>query len=164
MNFAKVLSDEQIDKIRRAGEELLENTGFKVEDDEALRRCAAAGAKVNSASGIVRIPRLLLGELLERAPSKYTIDSVEGKTYEIGGPEQWGVAIVTDPWIIDYNTQKPRRPRLDDLRRHTAVAQSMGHVAVVSRMDFPVSDVEGPVSTGSTCSLYEKVLAYTSHC
>ena len=147
MNFAKVLSDEQSAKICQAGEELLETTGFKVEDDDALRRCAAAGAKVNQASGIVRLPRPLLRELLEQAPSKYTIDSVEHKTYEVGGPELCCGAIVTDPWIIDYDTQKPRRPRLDDLRRNTAVAQSMEPVAWISRMDFPVSDVEGPTSS-----------------
>ena len=147
MDFSKVLTDEQIDKICQAAQELLATTGFKVEDDDALRRCAAAGAKVNQASGIVQLPPPLLRELLEQVPSKYTIDSVEGKTYEIGGPRPFGQAIVTDPWIIDYDSRKPRRPRLDDLRRNTAVAQSMESVAAMSRMDFPVSDVQGPASS-----------------
>lgn len=147
MNFSKVLLEEQIDKICNTSEQLLESTGFKVEDDDALRRCAAAGAKVNQASGIVRLPRKLLHQLLELTPSSYTIGSVENKEYEIGGEQQWGLAIVTDPWIIDYDLQRPRHPCLADLRRNTAVAQSMEHIAAISRMDFPVSDIQGSASS-----------------
>ena len=147
MNFAQVLSPGQIEQVHHAAEEVLEGTGFKVMDDEALRRCAAAGARVGGADGIVRLPREMLRALIEQAPSSYTIAGLDGTAHEVGGGTPGGLAIVTDPWIIDYDTRRPRRPCLEDLRRHTIIAQRMGHVAGMSRMDYPVTDVEGPASS-----------------
>ncbi len=147
MDYAHVLSDTQVEEIDAAAEAILEQTGFKVMDAEALRRCAASGAKVNEQTGIVRLPAALLGELLAQAPSHYTVAGIDGQAYDIGGAKPWGLAIVTDPWIIDYPTEGPRRPCLADLRRHTAVAQQMDHVCGMSCMDFPVTDVPGPASS-----------------
>ena len=142
----QVLSEGQVEQLNDGAGAILEETGFKVMDEDALRLCAARGARVEEASGTVRLPRELLRELLAETPSQYTVSGIDGRTYDVGGGAQWGVAIVTDPWIIDYDTQQPRRPGLDDLRRHTAVAQQMNHVAGMSWMDFPVTDVSGPSS------------------
>ena len=147
MNLAHILSESQIERIDRAAETILEQIGFKVLDAGMLRLCADKGARVDETAGIVRLPTTLLHELLALAPSRYTVAGIDGKTYDIGGPDPWGLAIVTDPWIIDYATQRPRRPCLDDLRRHTAVAQQMNHVCGISCMDFPVTDVAGPSSS-----------------
>lgn len=147
MNLDRTISESQIVRIDRAAETILEQTGFKVLDAAMLRLCAAKGANVDEAAGIVRLPAALLHELLALAPSHYTVAGIDGKTYDIGGPDPWGLAIVTDPWIIDYPTQRPRRPCLEDLRRHTAVAQQMNHICGISCMDFPVTDVAGPSSS-----------------
>ncbi|MBN2311068.1 MAG: trimethylamine methyltransferase family protein, partial [Candidatus Hydrogenedentes bacterium] len=147
MDFAHVLSDSQIERLNGAAHRLIEDTGFEVRDEALLRQCAAAGASVDEASGRVRMPGALLDELLARAPRTYTIAGLDGRTYEVGGGQPWGVAIVTDPWIVDYATRQPRRPCLDDLRRHTVIAQKMEHIAAISRMDFPVTDVPGPASS-----------------
>jgi len=161
VNLAHVLSESQVVQISEAAEGLLETTGFKVLDEEALGDCAKAGAKVDPSNGLVRLPRALLRELLAQVPRKYLISGIDGRTYEVGGGEQWGVAIVTDPWIVDYATQTPRRPRLEDLRRHTLIAQSMDHVAAISCMDYPVTDVEGPSS--SLRAWEEHLLHHTKH-
>lgn len=147
MDFSKVLSDGDVERIHEAAEDILETAGFKVMDPEALRAFAGTGAKVDEHSGLVRLPRPLLRELLQRAPSDYTVAGIDGSSYGIGGERPWGLAIVTDPWIIDYETGAPRRPCLEDLRRHTIIAQKMDVVAGISCMDFPVTDVEGPASS-----------------
>lgn len=162
MIFAKVLSDDQVEQIRNASEEMLEVTGFKVMHDEALDLCRKAGAKVNDASGIVRLPRELLRELLARAPSHYSVTGLNGIERTLGGDEnQWAQAIVTDPWVVDYRTQEPRRPCLEDVRRNTIIGQQLEHVMGMSCMDFPVSDVEGPGS--NLRALEEHLLHHTKH-
>ncbi len=161
MNFARVLSDVQIEQIQQATEEVLEVTGFQVMEERAQRQCAAAGAKVDAASGRVRLPRQLLRELLKQVPASYTIRGIDGRSWEIGGDVPLGVAIVTDPWIIDYASGRPRRPVLSDLRRHTVIAQKMEHVASVSCMDFPAADFPGPGS--NLRALQEHLLYFSKH-
>ena len=68
MNFSRVLSETQIEEIHHAAETLLEETGFRVQDEDLVRRCAAAGAAVGEVSGVVRFPRALLRELVAMAP------------------------------------------------------------------------------------------------
>ena len=63
---------------------------------------------MDETSGMVRFPRPLLRELLAGAPTSYTIGSPNGARRVIGGGEQLAVAIVTDPWIVDYAAQQPR--------------------------------------------------------
>ena len=141
------LSLDNIEKIRQATENILETVGFCVMHPEILRRARAAGAKVDEHSGRVRFPAPLLRELLAQAPSSYCIAGLDGKEYVTGGENQYCHACVTDPWIIDYETQQPRRPRLEDVRRHTRIAQQLDPVAAISLMDFPVTDFEGPTSS-----------------
>jgi trimethylamine--corrinoid protein Co-methyltransferase len=94
-------------------------------------------------------------------PSSYTIAGADGGQHTIGGENQVCHAIVTDPWIVDYGTQTPRRPRLDDLRRHTTIAQQLDQVVAISLMDFPVSDVPEPIS--SLRAFEEHALYHNKH-
>ena len=162
MDFGKLLSDNQVERIHDAAVELLEHVGFKLMDDAALIQCEARGARVDRASGGVRIPRPLLRELIGQAPGEYAVGGSGGASYQVGKGGQWGVAIVTDPWIVDYETGQPRRPCLEDVRRHTIIGQKMDHVAALSRMDYPVTDVAGPSS--SLRALEQHLLYHDKHC
>ena len=147
LELVRTLSLGEIGKIRGATENILETVGFSVMCPELLSRARAAGANVDEAGGRVRFPAPLLRELLAQAPPSYVIMGLDGKEHIIGSNHQCCHAIVTDPWIIDYDTQQPRRPRLEDVQRHTRIAQQLEEVASVSLMDFPVTDFEGPAST-----------------
>ena len=155
------LSEGQIARLRAATESILEEVGLRVQHDGLLRLAEAAGARVEDASGVVRFPAALLRELLAQAPDAYAVAGVDGINHMIGGDSRGCLAIVTDPWIIDYETQRPRRPRLEDLRRHTIIAQRLDEVIGISRMDYPVSDVEGP--TSSLRALEEHLLHHAKH-
>jgi len=161
MLFDRVLSDAQVEQIREATEEVLETVGVKVEHDEALGLLRRAGANVDEPSGIVRLPRALLRELIGRAPGEFVVRGLDGVDRKLGGAEQWGQAIVTDPWIVDYETREPRRPGLDDVRRNTIVGQQLDHVAAMSCMDFPVTDVKDPHS--NLRALEEHLLHHAKH-
>jgi trimethylamine--corrinoid protein Co-methyltransferase len=157
----RVLSETQIEELKRSTEYLLENVGFHVPHEGILKLAANAGAKVDEAAGVIRLPAELLRELLSRVPSRYSISTVDGKEYEVGGGKQNSLAIVTDPWIIDYDTQTPRRPCLEDVRKHTIIAQKLDHVSAISRMDFPV--VEYGDATSSLRALEIHLLNHTKH-
>jgi trimethylamine--corrinoid protein Co-methyltransferase len=161
VELIKALSEGQIERIREGTEEILETHGLKVTHPYLQRLCLSAGAEVSETSGMVRFPRPLLRELLATVPSSYTIGSVGGARHVIGGGEQYAHAIVTDPWIIDYQTQRPRRPCLEDVRRHTIIAQQLDVVAGISLMDFPVTDVEEPFS--SLRAFEEHMLYHDKH-
>jgi trimethylamine---corrinoid protein Co-methyltransferase len=157
----RVLSDAQIARIREAALAHIERHGFVVQHAALLARARARGAKVDEAQGRVCMSRPLCAELMAHVPPRYTIGNILGDTWEIGGARQYGTAIVTDPWIIDYQTREPRRPCLDDLRRHTIVAEQLEPVVSISRMDYPVADVPGPAS--SLHALETHLLHHTRH-
>ncbi|OGO81657.1 MAG: hypothetical protein A2Y21_09785 [Clostridiales bacterium GWC2_40_7] len=142
-----VLDETQIEEIKKSTEYIIENMGFHVTNDRILKLAARAGAKVDETAGVIKLPAVLLRELLALVPSRYIIRGIDGKEYEIGSGRQFCHAIVTDPWIVDYKTQRPRRPCLRDVINHTIIAQKLEHVAAISRMDFPVADYNDAASS-----------------
>ncbi|MFH1567950.1 MAG: trimethylamine methyltransferase family protein [Gemmatimonadota bacterium] len=142
----KQLSDGQVVQLQAAAERLLGETGFRLQHPELLARARRAGAAVEEASGRVRLPAPLLGELLSQAPREYTIAGAGGFARQVGAGARQCLAIVTDPWILDYGTGRLRHPGLADVRRHTRIAQRLDEVAAISLMDYPVTDVAGPDS------------------
>ena len=157
----QVLTGSQVERIRGAAWDHLERHGFVIQHEGLLASAKARGAQVDEDSGRVRLSRSLAAELMALVPSRYTVGNILGETWEIGGEKQHGTAIVTDPWIIDYQTCEPRRPCLEDVRRHTIIAEQLEPVVSISRMDYPVTDVPGP--TSSLRALEMHLLHHTRH-
>ena len=156
------LSPTQIEQLQQATEQLLATTGFRVQHPELLRLAATAGAQVDEASGLVKIPAPLLRQLLARAPAQYEIAGANGRRYLVGGDQQHCLAIVTDPWILDYHSRQPRHPVCSDVGRHTRIAQQLDPVAAISLMDYPVADHPG--SASSLYALEEHLFNHDKHC
>lgn len=159
--LSQVLDANDIARVREAALAHIERHGFVVQDQALLTRAEARGAAVDAVQGRVRLPRALCAELMRTVPDLFTIGNILGETWEIGGGTQYGTAIVTDPWIIDYRTGEPRHPCLEDVRRHTIVAEQLEPVVAISRMDYPVTDVTGP--TSSLRALEIHLLNHTRH-
>ena len=157
----RVLTDSQIEQIQTATEDILANTGFSVAHTEMLYRAKKAGAIVDEATRNVKIPVPVLRNLLSQVPTEFKIYGLCGSEHTIGGENQFCSAITADPWIVDYETAKPRRPCLDDVKTHTIVAQMLDEVATVSRMDFPVTDCDD--ATSSLRSLETHLLNHSKH-
>lgn len=155
------LSDPQIQDLRRATEGVLDRTGVEVQHEGLLRIAARAGARVDEASGRVRIPPALLDELLSQAPRQYEIAGAGGEHYTVGAEVPACLAIVTDPWIIDFEMGETRHPCLEDVRRHTRIAQRMDEVVAISLMDYPVTDFSGPDS--NLRAMEEHLLNHDKH-
>jgi trimethylamine---corrinoid protein Co-methyltransferase len=161
MELIKPLSATEIEQIRDKTEELLETVGLCIKHSLLRSMCRDTGARVDEAAERVRFPRPLLSELLASVPTSYIRCGSAGSKEVIGGGKQQAHAIVTDPWIIDYESQKPRRPRLEDVRRHTVIAQKLDPVTSIALMDFPVTDIPEP--TSSLRALEEHVLYHNKH-
>ena len=161
MELIKTLSEAEIEQIRDRTEELLETVGLRVDHAGLLRMCQAAGAAVDEPAARVRFPRPLLRELLASVPSSYTVGSPGG--LGTGGWRRRAVrpAIVTDPWIVDYETQKPRRPASRMCGGTRSSPRSSTRSSTISLMDFPVTDVPEPNS--SMRAFEEHVLHHDKH-
>ncbi|MDD3840870.1 MAG: trimethylamine methyltransferase family protein [Clostridia bacterium] len=157
----KLLSQNQIEEIKRCSQDIIENIGFKVTHKDILKIAKSEGAIVDDVNQIIKIPKTLLNELLSNMPISFDIRGLSGKSHRVGDGGQYCLAIVTDPWIIDYESGIPRRPCLEDIRKHTILAQKMDDVIAMSRMDFPVTDFDDP--TSSYRALEEHLLNHDKH-
>ena len=137
----QVLNDEEIEKIHRQTLDILERVGVKVLDAECRAVLQHAGASVDDSSDTVYLPGQLVEETLRLAPSTLELEMQNGETFPLGGDQRAYGSLVIDPWIIDYDTQKPRRPLLDDLVRHTRLGDALPMVKIIHRMDMPPADV-----------------------
>ena len=109
----------------------------------------------------VKVPRELLEELMELVPGRYEVVGAGGRKWTVGGGERHCLAIVTDPWILDYDTGRLRRPCLADVVRHTRIAQMLERVVAISLMDYPVADFPGP--TSSLHAMEEHIINHDKH-
>ncbi|MFV2069266.1 MAG: trimethylamine methyltransferase family protein [Pirellulales bacterium] len=148
-----VLSDAEIETMHDRTLDVFEKTGIRVTHAEALGRLAAAGAEVEESSGLVRFDRRLVRELLDRAPSVVIETGLNGKRMEVGGENRYYLSLVLDPFIIEYGGG-PRRPVLEDVRRHTIIGESLDRISSMMRMEFPVADVPEPDSYYKTMEVF----------
>ncbi len=157
----KTLTESQLRNLHEKTEDILEQEGFRVTHKGILETARKAGAIVDEAACRIRIPRALLRELIAKAPACYAIEGADGQEYTVGSGTPLYHSIITDPYIVDYETLSPRRPCLDDVRKSTAIANGLSHISIASMMDFPVTDDETAFS--SLRALYEHLLYFGKH-
>lgn len=82
----EIVDQEQIEKIHDASMRILENTGMRFLDEEALHVWAVAGAKVDHRRQHVWMDRGLIEELVAKAPSTFTFRARNAeRSRRIGG-------------------------------------------------------------------------------
>ena len=151
------LSQEKVALIKAKIEQTLWQIGLRVEMQEVRDMCAAAGAQIRGDR--VHFPADVLQRLMSLAPKSYEIRSPYGESWTIGGGQQHMAGIVIDPWIND--PAGVRRPCMDDLLTNLALMDHYKEIVMVSRMDFPVTDYEGDIS--SYKALEQFFLNYGKH-
>lgn len=137
-------TQEQILLVKEKIEQTLHQIGLRVEMAEVRDLCAAAGAEVRGDR--VYFSPEVLNRLLDLTPKTYEIRSPYGKSWTIGDGNQYMAGIVMDPWINDPATGA-RRPSMDDFMTNLALMEHYKEIVMVSRMDFPVTDYEGDISS-----------------
>ena len=148
---------QQIKLVRAKIEQTLWEIGLRVELAEVRDMCAAAGAEVRGDR--VHFSPEVLNSLLAKAPKTYEIRSAHGRSWTIGGGKQLIAGIVIDPWTNDPTGV--RRPSMQDLLTNLSLMEHHAEIAMVSRMDFPVTDFAGDIS--SYKALEQFFLNYGKH-
>ena len=86
------------------------------------------------------------------APSRFWLHRRDGTAIEIGTDTRVFGSLVIDPWIIDYETQKPRRPVLDDV----APPHALGRRA--RERGFPLPDGHAARGRAAASTRYIRTL------
>lgn len=103
-----------MERIHAASLAILAQAGVRVLDPESRALLVKAGAKTDPGGEKVYIPRQMVDDCLGTVPSRFSLCRRDGTQLEIGTDSRVFGSLVIDPWIIDFESQKPRRPVLDD--------------------------------------------------
>ena len=129
VNFATLLTPEQVERVHQASLEILEKVGLLVRNEKARAIFARHGCNVNSESQIVKFPRSAVEEFRQAVPPTFTFrgrDPKYDKTIPGDGPIV--VTASSAPDIIDPVTGQERRARSDDIARIAHVVNELpGH-------------------------------------
>ena len=136
----RVLNDTDIERIHAESLRILEKAGVRVMDGECRAALAAAGAKLDGGAERVYLPPALVEECRALAPAEFFLYGADGTPLRVATDSHCFGSLVIDPWIIDYDTQLPRRPRLDDVTLHARLGDAHPAVSFIYRMDMAVED------------------------
>ncbi len=125
----KPLTDAQVQRFHEAALSILERTGVQVEEPEALRLFQEAGAMVDGEASCVRLPRSLVEDAVDWAPSRVVLAGrdpkwdleLEGARVHIGT----GGAALT---VLDMETGQPRPAVLRDVAELARLVDALDNV------------------------------------
>ncbi len=105
----EVLRPEELEQIHLASLRLLEEQGIELLSTEAVERYAKAGAIVDRDSGLVRLGRDLVMELVGKAPSEFTLTPRNPAHSETFGGDHINIGCVSGPPNCS-DIERGRRP------------------------------------------------------
>lgn len=120
------LADALISQIIDEAMGLLMDPGVRVHNDDALALLSSAGAEIDRAHRVARIPEAIVRRALETAPSEFALYDLEGKpSIHYGGDH-----IQFDPGsaalaILDSATQQQRTPVTADFVRFVKLVEML---------------------------------------
>ncbi len=162
----KVLADDLVGRIIGEGFQLLMDPGVRVHNDEALDLLGAAGAAVDRANRIVRIPERIVRAALETAPREFHLYSLDGRpVVHYGGDSVQfdpGSAAIT---ILDSDTGRQRPavtadfvnlvklvemlPQIDAQSTSVVCADVAPEIGDLYRLYLALNFIRKPIVTGA---------------
>jgi trimethylamine--corrinoid protein Co-methyltransferase len=118
MEFATLLTQEQVERIHEASLEVLESVGLLVRNEKARTVFDKHGCKVDSESQIVKFPRAVVEKYRKMLPPKFTFRGRDPK-FDRVIPDDRPILVTgsSAPDILDPVTGRERRARSDDIAR-----------------------------------------------
>ncbi len=131
------LSEDQVEAIDNASLTVLEELGIEVMGDDVLARFKAAGADVNFDTGIVRMDRALVEELVAKAPSKFTLTPRNPeRQIEVGG-NRINFGFVSGAPNVHDNIRGRRAGNMPDFKNMMRFAQSFNAIHFMGNQVAP---------------------------
>jgi trimethylamine--corrinoid protein Co-methyltransferase len=129
----KLLSDTTIERVIAEAYALLRDPGVRVHSDEALSLLGDAGAEVDLATRVVRIPAGLVDRAVETAPSSFHLYSTEGEpVVHYGGDDVHFDPGSSTIYLLDHGAVEARRPITADFVRYIKLAEMLPELDAVS--------------------------------
>lgn len=129
----ELLDKETVERILAEAHELLWDPGVRIHSDEALKLVADAGATVDFASRVAKIPAELVDQGLETVPSSFYLYDSEGNPAVHYGDDD----VQFDPGstaieILDHGAVKSRKPITADFVACIKLAEMLPELDAVS--------------------------------
>ena len=126
VNFATLLTQEQVQQTHEAALQILEQVGMLVRNEKARAYLKKHGCQLDPDSEIIRFPRQVVEEFRQIFPPKFTFYGREPK-YDRTLPDDRPVIITgsSAPFIIDPVTGYERRSYSDDIARIAYLVNEM---------------------------------------
>ena len=142
----KLLGDELLARIVGEARDLLCRLGTKVQNPRVLKLLADHGAKVDLEKSHVLYTERLLDQALASVPHSFKLYDVLGnETHDFSGSKVHFTPGSAALHVLDYQTQKIRKPDTTDYVRYAQLLCGLPHIAAQSTAFIP-SDVADRVS------------------
>jgi trimethylamine--corrinoid protein Co-methyltransferase len=138
----RILTDQQLDQVRTATLQILQEVGVNCPSARARRIYREHGAQVDDESGIVRLPPHLVLESMAQAPRTFSYGGrLPAFDLRLDGSAMFVATDGCGVETIDFDSQKRRPSTKDDVARMARVADSLSSVGfywpIVSAQDYP---------------------------
>ncbi len=134
----KPLSEESIEKVHETAMRIIEEVGFEINSGPALEFFKRAGAWVDDSKLVVRLPRKLVMELIEGAPSQVRLcGQDEQHDVVLGGSRVYAGTGGTALYVIRPGTGRKERATLEDLRRIARLVDGLENIHVFLLPTYP---------------------------
>ena len=141
----RLLDEEQLAAVHDASLALLQDVGMEFMGAAARNTFRAAGAIVDDASGLVRLPREVVEHAIASAPSSFTVTPrAPERAIQVGG-DHVAFGLVAGPPTVHDRVRGRRAGNFDDYVTLLKLAQSFDVIHFVGNQ--PTSPQELPVGT-----------------
>ena len=134
----KPLSDEDINRIHKTVLKVIEEVGFQVNSQDALRYFKQAGAIDGDGDNVIRMPASKVMELLETAPSEVRLCGQDEKNDVIlGGNKVYAGTGGTALYIYEPDTENKRLATVEDLKKIAKLVDNMENIHLYMLPTYP---------------------------
>ncbi len=155
--FFRLLSDDQIEEIKRAAFEIMSKVGFRVHHKGACKMLKQAGSLVRGE--IVKVPEHVVLECLRTTPKGWTVYDREGnRAMEVEGRKSYYGTSTASPNTKDALTGEVHPTRVTDIGIGAKVADALENIDWV----MPMGSVQDVPPTVADLFEFEAVVTNTT--
>ncbi|UCC17214.1 MAG: trimethylamine methyltransferase family protein [Dehalococcoidales bacterium] len=134
----KPLSDDAIDRIHQTVLKVIEEVGFQVNSQEALRYFKEAGAIAGDSENVIRMSSSKVMDLLGMAPSEVCLCGQDEKNDVIlGGNRVYAGTGGTALYVYEPDTDNKRLANLDDLKKIAKLVDHLDNIHIYMLPTYP---------------------------
>lgn len=134
----KPLSEESIQKVHQTAMHVIEEVGFEVHSETALRLFEKAGGRIDYESRLVQMSQEKVTELIDMAPSEIQLCGQEEKhDIFLGGKRVYAGTGGTALYIFHPDTRQKRPATLDDLKRIAKLVDGLDNIHLFLLPTYP---------------------------